>query len=30
MYGDGFAFWVTKDRAVAGPVFGSQGELAKI
>ncbi|RSH87777.1 uncharacterized protein EHS24_000293 [Apiotrichum porosum] len=24
MYGDGFAFWVTKDRAVAGPVFGSQ------
>ncbi|RVD85654.1 uncharacterized protein DFL_003967 [Arthrobotrys flagrans] len=23
LHGDGFAFWVTKDRATAGPVFGS-------
>ncbi|KAK6341294.1 hypothetical protein TWF696_008373 [Orbilia brochopaga] len=23
LHGDGFAFWVTKDRALSGPVFGS-------
>lgn len=27
MYGDGFAVWLTRDRATAGPVFGNQGEL---
>lgn len=24
MYGDGFAIWITEDRAVTGPVFGSK------
>jgi hypothetical protein len=26
LYGDGFAVWLTKDRAKPGPVFGSVGE----
>ena len=25
LYGDGFAMWLTKDRAQFGPVFGSSG-----
>ena len=27
LYGDGFAMWLTSDRAVQGPVFGSKGGL---
>ncbi|KAJ2906845.1 putative vesicular integral-membrane protein vip36 protein [Zalerion maritima] len=27
LYGDGFAFWLTKSRAQEGPVFGSQDEF---
>jgi mannose-binding lectin 2 len=23
-YGDGFAVWITRDRAIPGPVFGNQ------
>ena len=26
LYGDGFAMWLTKERAGFGPVFGSTGE----
>lgn len=26
VFGDGFAMWVTKERAEVGPVFGSRGE----
>ena len=25
LFADGFAFWITKDRATSGPVFGSVG-----
>jgi mannose-binding lectin 2 len=27
IYGDGFALWISKDRARLGPVFGSIGTL---
>ncbi|KAK5808118.1 putative lectin family integral membrane protein [Linnemannia elongata] len=27
LYGDGFAVWLTKDRAVMGPVFGNKDEF---
>jgi hypothetical protein len=26
IYGDGFALWISKDRAKVGPVFGSVGK----
>jgi mannose-binding lectin 2 len=26
IFGDGFALWISKDRAKSGPVFGSVGE----
>lgn len=26
IFGDGFAIWISKDRAQPGPVFGSVGE----
>ena len=29
LFGDGFALWITKDRAQPGPVFGSIGALPR-
>lgn len=30
IYGDGFAVWLTKERAKQGPVFGSLGECVTL
>jgi mannose-binding lectin 2 len=27
LYGDGFAVWLTKERAIMGPVFGNKDEF---